>query len=176
MYKPQFDLDKQLVKIMNVNARMEKHGDENTLAADVSIEARMPNEALSMFSPTLKNAFYFKDESVQGDLVDDKTHAPNLRNPLIGAIKYAAEMEHMQVRIHHGVRDEDDIVFSESKINKFKFICQEGGTVVIAFRAQVHPTEMDAAKLLSLIQSEVHVSVISEISDAGMQEQLPEAA
>lgn len=171
-----FDLDHQLIKITNINTRTEKHGDDNVLALDLQIEARMPNEALSMFSSTLKNAIYFKDESIQGDLVDDKTHAPNLRNPLLGPLKWGAEMEHMQVRIHHGVRDEDDIVFSEAKINKFKFICQEGGTVVIAFRAQVHPTEKDAAKLLTLIQSEVHVSVISEVSDTGLQIDLKEAA
>ncbi|HEY8606597.1 MAG TPA: hypothetical protein VIM12_05725 [Noviherbaspirillum sp.] len=176
MYKPQFDLDKQLVKIVNINSRTEKHGDDNVLAIDLQIEARMPNDSLSMFSSTLKTALYFKDESVQGDLVDDKTHAPNLRNPLLGPLKWGAELEHMQLRVHHGVRGEDDIVFSESKINKFKFICQEGGTVVIAFRAQVHPTEKDAAKLLTLIQSEVHVSVISEISEEGLQGDLKEAA
>lgn len=171
-----FDLDHQLIKVTNVNARTEKHGEDNVLALDLQIEARMSNDALSMFSPTLKNAFYFRDESIQGELIDDKTHAPNLRNPLIGTIKYGAEFDHMQVRIHHGVRDEDDIVFSDAKVDKFKFICQEGGTVVIAFRAQVHPTEKDAAKLLTLIQSEVHVSVISEVSDTDLQIDLKEAA
>jgi hypothetical protein len=160
-----FDLDKQLVKLTNVNARMEKHGEDNVLAADIAIDARMPNEVLSMFSPTLKNAIYFRDESIQGELIDDKTHAPNLRNPKLGTLKWDDTFEHIQFRVHHGVRDEDDIVFSDSKIDHFKFTCQEGGTVVVSFRVQVHPNETDAAKLLTMIQSEVHVSLISEIGD-----------
>lgn len=168
-----FDLDHQLVKLTNVNARTEKHGDDNVLACDLAIDARMSNDALSMFSSTLKNAIYFRDESVQGELIDDKTHAPNLRNPKLGVLKWDDTLESMQFRVHHGVRDDDDIVFSESKVDHFKFTCQEGGTVVISFRVQVRPTEKDAAKLLTMISSEVHVSLISEIGD---QDDLQEAA
>ena len=71
----------QLVKVLNINARNEKHGTDDVLAVDLHLQARVSNNELALFSPTLKSSFYHKDDSKQGDLVTDKTHLPNLKNP-----------------------------------------------------------------------------------------------
>jgi len=153
------ELDNQMVKIMHVNARNERHGDESVLAVDLRLQARLSNDALSMFSPTLKSSFYHKDDSVQGDLVKDKNHLPNLKNPKLGPVKWDGSWEHQLLRVLHKVRKEDDIVLDDCKVAKMAFDMQEGGTVFINFRVQAHPDEKDTARLLQLLGQEVHMSL-----------------
>lgn len=159
-----FDLNKDLVRIVNVNARAEKHGDEAILACDIKCEARMANAVLSKFSPTLKSCLYEKDPGAQEDMINPD-HAPKLRNPAMGPINWNLELPNVQFRVHHGESEEDDIVFSDAKANKFSFTCQEGGTVIVGFRVQIHPGEEDAAKLLMLLDKSVKVSMINELGD-----------
>ncbi|NSX14039.1 hypothetical protein HTY52_08135 [Cupriavidus taiwanensis] len=153
------ELDTELVKILHINTRNEKHGDDNVLGVDLKLQARLSNDVLSQFSPTLKSSFYHKDESVQGDLVTDAGYLPNLKNPKLGAVKWEGDWEHQVLVIHNGVREEFDIVLDESKVNKLAFDFQEGGTVFVNFRVQSHPDETTTAKLLSLLGQEVHMSL-----------------
>ena len=141
-----FDLNKDRVRIANVNARAEKHGDDDVLACDIKCEARMANAVLSKFSPTLKSCLYTKDDGATEDMLNPD-HMPKLRNPQMGTIKWDFEMPSVQFRVHHGESDEDDIVFSDGKAGNFTLTCQEGGTVIVGFRVQVHPDELEAAKL-----------------------------
>ncbi len=153
------ELETELVKILHINTRNEKHGDDNVLGVDLKLQARLSNDVLSQFSPTLKAAFYHKDEAVQGDMVTDAGYLPNLKNPKLGAVKWEGDWEHQVLRIHNGVREEFDIVLDESKVNKLAFDFQEGGTVFVNFRVQAHPDETTTAKLLSLLGQEVHMSL-----------------
>jgi DNA segregation ATPase FtsK/SpoIIIE-like protein len=91
-------------------------------------------------------------------------HAPKLRNPLMGPIKWNLEMPSVQFRIHHGEDDADDIVFSDAKASKFQFLCQEGGTVAVDFRIQVsEPDEEEVTKLLFMLNKSVNVSLTNGV-------------
>jgi hypothetical protein len=91
-------------------------------------------------------------------------HAPKLRNPLMGPIKWNLEMPSVQFRIHHGEDDADDIVFSGAKASKFQFLCQEGGTVAVDFRIQVsEPDEEEVTKLLFMLNKSVNVLVAARL-------------
>lgn len=153
------ELDTELVKINHINARNEKHGEDAVLAVDLKLQARMSNDVLSLFSPMLKQSFYHKDESVQGDLVTDAGYLPNLKHPSLGPVKWAGDWDHQRLAIHNGVRAQDDIVLADAKINKLTFDFQEGGTVFVNFRVQAHPDEKTSAKLLALLGQEVHMSL-----------------
>ncbi|GAA7772096.1 hypothetical protein RN01_29320 [Cupriavidus sp. SHE] len=153
------ELDTDLVKINHVNPRNEKHGEDSVLAVDLKLQARLSNDVLSLFSSTLKSAFYHKDEAVQGDLVTDAGYLPNLKNPALGTVKWDGSWEHQRLVIHNGVKAEFDIVLDEAKVNKLSFDFQEGGTVFVNFRVQAHPDESTAAKLLALLGQEVHMSL-----------------
>ncbi len=153
------ELDTELVKILHINTRNEKHGDDNVLGVDLKLQARLSNDVLSLFSPTLKASFYHKDEGVQGDLVTDAGYLPNLKNPALGTVKWDGSWEHQRLVIHNGVTEAYDIVLDESKVNKLAFDFQEGGTVFVNFRVQAHPDETTTAKLLSLLGQEVHMSL-----------------
>lgn len=153
------ELEQELVKVLHINTRSEKHGDDHVLGVDLKLQARLSNDVLSQFSPTLKSSFYHKDESVQGDLVTDAGYLPNLKNPKLGTVKWAGDWEHQVLTIHNGVTEAFDIVLDESKVNKLAFDFQEGGTVFVNFRVQSHPDETTTAKLLQLLGQEVHMSL-----------------
>jgi len=151
------ELETQLVKVMHVNVRNEKHGDEPVLGMDLRCRAMLSNDDLAMFSPTLKSSFYHKDDSVQGDLVTDKHYLPNLKNPKIGPIKWDGTWEHQLLTVMNKVRKEDDIVLTDVRIKKLVFDMKEGGTVFADFTAQAHPDEKTAARVIALLGQEVHM-------------------
>ncbi len=153
------ELKNQMVKILHVNVRNEKHGDEPVLGMDLRLRARLSNDSLALFSPTLKSSFYHKDESIQGDLVTTADHLPNLKNPKIGSIKWDGTWEHQLLTIHHKVRKENDIRLDDVRVKKLLLDMQEGGTVFIDFTAQAHPDEKVSAGLIALLGQEVHMSL-----------------
>ncbi|MGE8367036.1 hypothetical protein ACU4HD_12175 [Cupriavidus basilensis] len=153
------ELDTEMVRINHINTRNEKHGDDNVLGVDLKLQARLSNDALALFSPTLKSSFYHKDDAVQGDLVTDAGYLPNLKHPAIGAVKWDGDWEHQRLQIHNGVKPEFDIVLDEAKVNKLSFDFQEGGTVFVNFRVQAHPDEKTTARILQLLGQEVHMSL-----------------
>ncbi|AMR77635.1 hypothetical protein [Cupriavidus nantongensis] len=153
------ELENQMVKILHVNVRNEKHGDEPVLGMDLRLRARVSNDSLAMFSTTLKSSFYHKDDSVQGDLVTTADHLPNLKNPKLGMQKWEGTWEHQLLTIHHKVKKEDDIKLDDVRVKKLVFDMQEGGTVFIDFTAQAHPDEKVSARLIALLGQEVHMSL-----------------
>jgi hypothetical protein len=158
-----FTLNNETVRLANINTRTEKHGDDDVLACDIKLEASLANAVLSKFSDSLKEVLYTKDDGAVEDLINPD-HAQKLRNPLMGPIKWNLDMPSVQFRIHHGENDDDDIVFSAAKANKFQFLCQEGGTVTVDFRVQVsEPDEEEVTKLLFMLNKSVKVSLINEI-------------
>lgn len=158
-----FTLNNESVRLVNINTRTEKHGDDDVLACDIKLSTNQANAILLKFSDSLKDALYTKDEGAVEDLINPD-HAPKLRNPLMGPIKWNLEMPSVQFRIHHGENDDDDIVFSGAKASKFQFLCQEGGTVAVDFRIQVsEPDEEEVTKLLFMLNKSVKVSLINEV-------------
>jgi hypothetical protein len=166
-----FTLNNETVRLANINTRTEKHGEDDVLACDIKLEFKTANAVLSKFSESLKEVLYTKDEGAVEDLIHPD-HAPKLRNPLMGPIRWNLEMPSVQFRIHHGETDADDIVFSGAKCNKFQFLCQEGGTVVTDFRIQVsEPDEEAVTKLLFMLNQAIKVSLFDEAPQVEDQQQ-----
>ncbi|WP_313818751.1 hypothetical protein [Cupriavidus sp.] len=153
------ELENKMVKILHVNVRNEKHGDEPVLGMDLRLRAMLSNDDLVLFSSTLKSSFYHKDDSVQGDLVTTADHLPNLKNPKIGPVKWDGTWEHQLLTMHNKVRKEDDIVLDDVRIKKLVLDMKEGGTVFVDFTAQAHPDEKVAARVIQLLGQEVHTSL-----------------
>ena len=139
--------------------RNERHGDEQVLGMDMRLQTRMGNEALAMFSPTLKSSFYHKDDSVQGDLVTTADHLPNLKNPKIGLIKWDGTWEHQLLKILDKAKKSDGLVLDDVRVKKMTIDMQEGGTVFFSYLVQAHPDEKTAARLIALLGQEVHMSL-----------------
>lgn len=151
--------------------RLEKHGEEDVLAADLEFSLETSNVDLAMFHPELRAALYRGTEAeAQAELVEDKNHMPVLRFPEISeSIKWAGQpMKEAELRIHTHKNPERHLVFAETTVGKFRLECKDGGTVVIRFRAQIYPSDEGAGKLSGLLRDgECTISVTPKAEDEG---------
>lgn len=163
-------LFKVKARVNSVNGRQELHGDEHQLACDVGIEVNQSNRFLDKLDSRLLETFYWKNPAgaQQEDLegVERVTDFPNLRfEHLAMPIKWTEKFEDGVFRVHHGDDPADDIVMREVKINEIRLTPKEGGTVLVGLRIQGHPDEADLARLFTVLQSEVTVTVNTDPDD-----------
>lgn len=157
-----FGLHKESLRLADVNPRKEIHGDEKVLAVDLKLEFETSNAVLLKFSPTLRDALYTQDPGATIDMIDP-SHAPTLRNPQMGEIKWALEMPFVRFSVFVDGTNDEDIVFIAAKCNNFRFTCKEGGTVIVTCRVQKsEPLEVDVTKLLFLMDKQIKVSLEAE--------------
>jgi len=159
-----FSLFRQAVTLTHLNGRSEKHGPENVPAADLKMEAKIGNDLLAMFSPSLKGLLYHFDESREADLVDqgsthDAGYAPHLRFTKLQPLKWDDQLIGGKLTIHYGASSKSDIVLESINIDGFRIEPQEGGTVVLGFSVQAHPNEREGGKLLSMVQQQIEITI-----------------
>ena len=136
----------------NVNLRTEKSGPDKVPAADLKISAAQSADVLAHFSPTLKN-FLFHTE---GTL--DLAGGFALRDPHLGyPLSRDEEMTGATVEIGYGPGE--PMAFEDAKVNAFKLTPMEGGTVVLGFRVQCRPTPEQVAKLYTLQETGIELSL-----------------
>lgn len=127
------------VKITSVNPRSERHGPEELHpAVDIGISLTTCNDILSALDGKLLDALYTKNANAdQGgqqslDGVEEVSHLPNLKFPLMGALKWKKELIGYTLTVMHGVGS--DIVLTGCKVSKFTIDPKEGGSVELSFR------------------------------------------
>jgi hypothetical protein len=156
-----FSLDQQTAKLTNVNPRAELHGDEHHLAADLNFEIAVGNDVLSEFSPTLKASLYRKMEKGEQDLLPEEPGTlSKLKHPEMGAIKWAKELTGYEALIHYGVTETQNIRLIDCTVDRFRFDCNDGGTVIVQFRVIVHPETNELGRMCEMIQQDVVLSLI----------------
>lgn len=157
-YTAQFTLSEAPCLLNHKNDRIEKHGEEDVLACDLSISYETSNDILAMFAPALKSSLYMRSDSAQGSLVPDQEHLTALRFPALceKPLKWAAgELFGAEVKFHHGISSKSDVVFQPTKVTKFKLECLEGGTVIVHFLVQVNPTDAQTSFLSKVLRDKV---------------------
>ena len=169
---PMLELHEQRAKLVNINLRDEKHGDENHAAADLRFDFVVPNDFLSELSPSLKFSLYQKDES-QDDLLKDQAHFTKLRLPgLKSPLKWEFEGIGYTVTIPVGVSGKENITIGDCKVNKLQISPMDGGTVIVSVRVQCSPTPAQFGQLSALLSCEVDLTLTApeasdESSDTG---------
>lgn len=152
-----FELSQQQVKLSSVNPRAEIHGDKKVPACDLKFEYSAPNEVLFDFNAGLLGALYTVPED-QEDLIEPG-RLSQLRFPKMGAFKWDFAGKGYSLEVDYGLGGISNIVLGGVDIDGFKLVPQNGGTVVIVFRAVVHPDEEAFGKLCSLVQQMVTITL-----------------
>lgn len=153
-----FELHQQQVKLSSVNPRAEIHGDKKKPACDLKFEYSAPNDVLMVFSPHLLVSLYTLPKD-QDDLVDPGRFS-ELLFPKMGAFKWDISGKGYAMLIGYGLGGPlSDIILGGVDIDGFKLVPQNGGTVIIVFRAVVHPDEEAFGKLCSLVQQMVTITL-----------------
>ena len=155
-----FEVADQRAKLNNVNPRMELHGDEKRLAADLSLHFKLDNDALAMIHPSLKSMLYMKgDNSAQADMLNGKDDLRALRIPDLGSLKFGKEQTGCSVVIPYGIDAKTAIKLDGVTVDKFVVDAAEGGTVEIGCRAIIHCDEMTMGRLCGMQQQDIEISI-----------------
>lgn len=165
------------VKITSVNPRSERHGPEELHpAVDLHISLTTGNNILTALDGKLLDALYTKNANAdQGgqqslDGVEEVSNLPNLKFPLMGALKWKKDLVGYTLTVQHGVGS--DIVLTGCKVNNFTIDPKEGGSVDLKLRVQSSDVdERTLGKLGLLVQNEVDVMLLApEAKQDGQQD------
>lgn len=165
------------VKITSVNPRSERHGPEELHpAVDLHISLTTGNNILTALDSKLLDALYTKNANAdQGgqqslDGVEEVSNLPNLKFPLMGALKWKKDLVGYTLTVQHGVGS--DIVLTGCKVNNFTIDPKEGGSVDLKLRVQSSDVdERTLGKLGLLVQNEVDVMLLApEAKQDGQQD------
>lgn len=152
---------KQQVKVVHVNTRLEKHGEEEVLACDVKMMCDVHNSFLDKLKPGLREALY--ERAPQSDIEDD--HLIALRFPTMSGFDWDEEIEDGVLTIH-GHKKSEDVAYG-ADFGKVKLSCMDGGSVIVTFTAQLLPTPEEVGVLAGLLGTKVKVSVIKPEEEGG---------
>lgn len=149
-----FELEEAKCRLVHMNTRLEKHGEEDRLACDLNFEWDTDNGCLAMFSPTLRSALYQRPTGPQTELPGTSTpeHLTEVKYPELMPVKWrGGKVVGAELRFHVGTSDKSHVVFGETTVDKYSLECKEGGTVCVRWQAQVYPTDAQAGKLSKLL-------------------------
>ena len=102
--------------------------------------------------------------------MEEVSNLPNLKFPLMGALKWKKDLVGYTLTVQHGVGS--DIVLTGCKVNNFTIDPKEGGSVDLKFRVQSSDVdERTLGKLGLLVQNEVDVMLLApEAKQDGQQD------
>lgn len=146
------ELSKCTATLESVNLRTEKCGPDKVPAADLKISAAQSADVLANFSPTLKN-FLFHTEGTLDLAGGFALRDPHMQFP----IGRDEEMTGATVSIGYGPGE--PMAFEDAKVNAFKLTPMEGGSVIVGFRVQCRPTPDQVAKLYTLQETGIELSL-----------------
>lgn len=159
-----FQLEKHEASIANVNQRIQRHGDERRLAADVKFTLSASNEVLDAFDPTLRQDLFRKPgsgeqqelPSIGGDRLTEVKH------PALEPLKLSHEFKGYELQIAGLLEAAEPIVLVDVALKRFVLEPKEGGSVQMTFTAssQVEPSEL-AELSDALVREDVLLTLIA---------------
>lgn len=141
------------MRIASINVRPENHGEEKVPCLDLGFEVDTSNDALAMFDSKLKAAIYAKAKpngeppEGQGELELPVSDLPALRFPDLAPLRFTLQLEGYAMTL--ALQDED-LLLTDCKVNKFSVECIEGGSVTMRFRVQRAGVDRDTYGALAM--------------------------
>ena len=145
-----FQLEQHEASIGNVNQRIERHGDERELAADIKFTTTAGNALLDSIEKGLKEALFRKPgKGEQQALPIDGNNLVALNLPLLGEQKIATEYEAYEVEIASLLGHIEPLFFADAKVKKIAWLPIEGGSISMSLTVSIQIDEDDDAPLLA---------------------------
>lgn len=154
--------------LRTVTPRTELHGDEKVSAISLGLSIKAADTLLdALDGGKLRNALYMAVPG-QDQLPGVEPSTPLLRARGIEEVKCAGTLEGWTVRFEHGIDDDSAIVLGGSKIDRFRVIPTEGGSVELLFRVGTSDIdEGEAGALFGKLGQEVMITVTAPVVASG---------
>lgn len=152
-----FKLDKHESAISNVNQRIERHGDERQLAADVKFTLSAGNDLLDSIDPELKKALFRRpSKGEQQDIPGIGQALTAVKFPNLEPQRLSIELTGYELEIDNQLDIGESIVLVDVKLKKFVIEPKEGGSVELSFTASAN---VDADEIAELSEALVRENV-----------------
>lgn len=170
-----FQLDKHEASLANVNQRIQRHGDERRLAADIKFTLSASNEVLDSFDPTLRQDLFRKPGAgeqpelpqIGGDRLTEVKH------PALEPLKLSHAFKGYELHIAGLLEAGDPIVLVDVGLKRFVLDPKEGGSVEMTFTASAEVKPVELAELSdALVREDVLLTLIAPQRAAGGGENL----
>lgn len=154
--------------LRTVTPRTELHGDEKVSAISLGLSIKAANTLLdALDGGKLRNALYMAVPG-QDQLPGVEPSTPLLRARGIEEVKCAGTLEGWTVRFEHGIDDDSAIVLGASKVDRFRVIPTEGGSVELLFRVGTSDIdEGEAGALFGMLGQEVMITITAPVVATG---------
>jgi hypothetical protein len=160
------------VTLTKVNLHKVFHGPDPVQAVELNMAVDLPNTALDVMMPGLRQALYWNAEAEQGQSqIDGVEQAlPNLRFPRLNdghfvlGDKKKEKLAGYELEVEYGLNDErSKMVFDCCKVAKRCIEAKEGGTIHLTFQVQYNGDRLDkdtCGKLALLGQDLIAIRLI----------------
>ena len=168
-----FGLDKHDCSIGNVNQRIERHGDERALAADIKFSTTAGNVILDSLEKGLKEALFRKpNRGEQQDIPGIGQALTAVKFPNLEPQRLSHEFSGYELTIDGMLEASEPIFLADVKLKKFVIEPLEGGSVGLTFTASANVEPSDLAELSeALIREDVRVTLTPPAKQSGESEQ-----
>ncbi|WP_369913936.1 hypothetical protein AB8810_12980 [Xanthomonas sp. NCPPB 3005] len=169
-----FQLDKHEASIANVNQRIQRHGEDRQLAADIKFALSAGNDVLDSFDATLRADLFRKPGSGEQQELPQIGGAglTAVKHPALEPLKLNHELTGYELHIGGLLEAGDPVVLVDVKLKRFVIEPKEGGSVAMTFTASA---EVDADEISELsaafIREDVLLTLVPQKRD-GQQEDL----
>lgn len=137
-------IDPTNAELTALNTRQEHHGDEKVPAASFHFAVRTANTILDHLSNSLRDTLYTAAPG-QKRIEGVEATTPHLRSSEIESVAISASFEGWTLEVEHGIDEHVPIAFGGCKVDKFRVMPSDGGTVDLRFR--VGTSDVDAERL-----------------------------
>lgn len=157
--------------ITSVTPRLEKHGEDNVRAVSFGIKISASNTLLDLLSAGLLAALYTKpDNETPGPRTFEGmelSHLPLLRTSGVESLNVKGSYEGWTLHIPYGIDDTSAINLGGCKVDKFKVIPIEGGSITLTMRIGTSAVDEPlCGKLMMLLGEEREITLLAPAKPA----------
>lgn len=157
-----FQLEAAKAKLVHINPRIEKHGDQDVSAADLKIQMTEGNGILSMFHPTLRSMLYEIDNS-EGQIEGTESLTKRRFGGLIERLRLDHSLKGADVIIGFGLGESSNVDLDTVDVDGFTVELMEGGSVVLSLRIKATPTGEQIKRLYEVLGNEIDITITPAI-------------
>lgn len=158
---PAFELKEHPASIANVNNRIQRHGEERQLAADIKFNLSAPNNILDAFDPSLRKDLFRKPgRGEQQSLPQIGEALTEVKHTCLEPLKLNHEFTGYELQIDGHLDGTEPIVLVDVKLKKFVATPREGGSVDLSFTASAEIDSSEAAELTeAFLREDIRLSL-----------------
>lgn len=133
--------------IENLNLRIQRHGEERILAADIKFSLSTANDVLDQFDPDLKKDLFRKPGKGEQQNLEGMDGLTAVKHPALSVKGLNHEFSGYELAIAGLLENGESEILVDAKVKKFTIDPKEGGSVVLGFVVSVTVDPDEAAEL-----------------------------